>query len=137
VRKCTGRSLNRLGSRFFLGIILSVSIPTSQRLGPFLPTTRMDRQRERYNARARQSAAGGASHKRRKRKNAGGSVRGDAAGTPTAVILDPNAEIINLKPLEQKELEKRERVRQQVRTLLYSGDDPVVSHPFRSLTRWR
>ncbi|KAF9783494.1 P-loop containing nucleoside triphosphate hydrolase protein [Thelephora terrestris] len=74
----------------------------------------MDRQRERYNARARQSAAGGASHKRRKRKNAGGSVRGDAAGTPTAVILDPNAEIINLKPLEQKELEKRERVRQQM-----------------------
>ena len=113
--KCR-RSLNRLGSRFFLGITLSVSIPNFLSV-PFLPTTRMDRKRERYNSRARQSTAGGASHKKRKRKSANGPIGGGAAETPVAVISDPNAEIINLKPLEQKELEKRERVRQQVRTL--------------------
>jgi ATP-dependent RNA helicase DHX37/DHR1 len=77
----------------------------------------MDRKRERYNARARQSVAGGASHKKRKRRNASGPARGDASGAPTTVLPDPNAEIISFKPLEQKELERRERVRQQVRVL--------------------
>lgn len=76
----------------------------------------MDRKRERYNARARQSVAGGASHKKRKRRSANGST-GDTAGAPIEVLADPNAEIIGLKPLEQKELERRERVKQQVRSL--------------------
>ena len=39
------------------------------------------------------------------------------AAMPVAVVSDLNAEIINLKPLEQKELEKRGGARQQVRTL--------------------
>ena len=79
----------------------------------------MDRKRERYNARARQSVAGGASHKKRKRRNAKGPTGGGTSGAPSAVIPDPNAEIISSKPLEQKELERRERVRQQVHALPY------------------
>ena len=83
----------------------------------------MDRKRGRYNARARQSIAGGASHKKRRRKNVNGPVGGDSAVAPQiSVIPDPNAEIISLKPLEQKELERKERVRQQVRVLLYPID---------------
>ena len=80
----------------------------------------MDRKRQRYNARARQSLAGGASHKKRKRRNANRPTGEDAAEAPIATGPDPNAEIINLKSLEQKELEKRERVRQQVRTFSYT-----------------
>jgi len=76
----------------------------------------MDQKRERYNSRARQSVAGGASHKRRKRRGANRLTGGDDAGAPIEVIADPNAEIIGLKPLEQKELERREKVKRQVRT---------------------
>jgi len=76
----------------------------------------MDRKRERYNTKARQSVVGGASHKKRRRRSAKGPTGGDAAGAPIEVLADPNAEIINLKPHEQKELERRERIRQQVRS---------------------
>jgi len=76
----------------------------------------MERKRERHNARARQSVAGGASHKKRKRRSTNGPTRGDAAGAPDEVIPDPNAEVISLKPFEQKELERRERVKHQVCT---------------------
>ena len=76
----------------------------------------MNRKHERYNARARQSVAGGSSHKKRRRRNANGPTE-DSAKAPTAVTPDPNAEMISLKPLEQKELERRERVRQQVRAI--------------------
>ena len=93
-----------------------VGVNSDLSFGSPLPTARMDRKRERYNARARQSVAGGTSHKKRRRRNANGLVGGDAAEAPIAVIPDPNAEIINLKPLEQKELERRERVKQQVCT---------------------
>jgi len=36
-------------------------------------------------------------------------------GAPVGALTDPNAEIISLKPLEQKDLERREKIRQQVR----------------------
>lgn len=75
----------------------------------------MDRKRDRYNTKARQSVAGGASHKKRKRRGVNGPTRGDVAGAPIEVIANPNAEIISLKPFEQKELERRERFKQQVR----------------------
>ena len=75
----------------------------------------MDRKRDRYNAKSRQSIAGGASHKKRRRRSVKGPVGGDAVGAPIEALADPNAEIISLKPLEQKELERRERIRQQVR----------------------
>ena len=78
----------------------------------------MDRKRERYNTKARQSVAGGTSHKKRRRRSVKGPTGGDAAGAPIEVLADPNAEIISLKPFEQKELERRERIRQQVRTRL-------------------
>ena len=94
-----------------------------------LSTTRMDRRRERYNARARQSVAGGASHKKRKRRSANDPPGGNAAGASIAVFPDPNAEIISLKSCEQKELERRERVRQQVRARSYSVDVFVVPSP--------
>lgn len=81
----------------------------------------MDRKRERYNARARQSVAGGASHKKRKRRSVDGPTGGTSAGAPTEVIPDPNAEIVSLKPLELKELERRERVKQQVCIPLFVG----------------
>lgn len=94
----------------------------------------MDRKRERYNARARQSAAGGSSHKRRKRRNATGPTGGGTAEVSSAVIPDPNAEIISLKPFEQKELERKERVKQQVRVLFHSTDVLVIQyHLIRSL----
>lgn len=75
----------------------------------------MDQKRERYNSRARQSVAGGASHKKRRRGGVNRVTGGDAAETPIEVIADPNAEIIGLKPFEQKELERREKVKRQVR----------------------
>ena len=121
----------------FLRSLLSVPIPTPPSF-PFLPPTRMDRKRERHNARARQSVAGGASHKRRKRRSANGPTGGDTAGAPSEVLPDPNAEIISLKPLEQKELERRERVRQQVCTLFCVRKCSRRSiSSLLSSTRWR
>lgn len=93
------------------------------------PSPRMDRKRERYNTKARQSVAGGASHKKRRRRGVKGPTGGDAVGAPIEVLVDPNAEIIGLKPLEQKELERRERIRQQVRTRLCLREYPRRSNP--------
>ena len=95
----------------------------------------MDRKRERYNARARQSVAGGASHKKRKRKNAKGPAGGNSAGAPNEGLPDPNAEIIGLKSLEQKELERRERIKQQVRTPLCVRGYPRRPISFPPVTR--
>jgi len=86
----------------------------------------MDRKRERHNARARQSVAGGASHKKRKRRSAKGPTGGGAAEAPDEVIPDPNAEVISLKPFEQKESERRERIKHQVCTSLCVRDVLVV-----------
>ena len=112
-------------------------IPTFPSL-PSLPLTRMDQKRERYNSRARQSVAGGASHKKRRRRDGGRPTGGDDAEAPIEVIADPNAEIIGLKPLEQKELERRERIKRQVRITFC-----LRWRPFRSMqslwsyVRWR
>ena len=66
----------------------------------------MNAHRERHNAKARQSTAG--SRKKGKRK---------ATSTIKEPDYDPNAEIISLKSDEQKELDRRERLRQEVRSL--------------------
>lgn len=79
----------------------------------------MDRKRERYNAKARQSVAGGTSHKKRRRRVTKGPAGSDPSGAPTETLADPNAEIISLKSLEQRELERKERIRQQVRPRSY------------------
>lgn len=89
----------------------------------------MDRKRERYNAKARHSVVGGASHKKRRRRSVNGPTR-DAAGAPVEVIADPNAEIITLKPLEQKELDRRERLKQQVRTRSVLVNLPTIQASF-------
>lgn len=91
-----------------------------------LPLTRMDRKRERYNSKARQSVAGGSSHKKRRRRGTKGPTGGDPSGPPTEALTDPNAEIISLKSLEQKEIERKERIRQQVRARFCLHDCP---HP--------
>lgn len=75
--------------------------------------------RQGYNAKARQSTAG--SRKKGKRK----------AKVPEATepAQDPNAEVISRKSDEQKELDRKERLRQEVRPtyFLYSAflDVPV------------
>ncbi|KZT12027.1 P-loop containing nucleoside triphosphate hydrolase protein [Laetiporus sulphureus 93-53] len=65
----------------------------------------MDR-RQRYNAKARQSTVG--SHKKGKRKAK------DEAPILCGKLENPNAEIIIPKPMEQKELERKERMKQEL-----------------------
>ena len=60
--------------------------------------------RQSYNAKARQSTAGG----RKKGK------RNTKAPDSTKLVQDPNAEIISRKSDEQQELDRRERLRQEV-----------------------
>lgn len=64
----------------------------------------MDRSRQRYNARARQSTAG--SHKKKGKRK---SKQIDQSEQP-----DPNAEIVMPKMLEQKELDRKEKLREEV-----------------------
>jgi ATP-dependent RNA helicase DHX37/DHR1 len=59
----------------------------------------------RYNARARQSTAGGSSHKNRKRV---------AAPTAENTLANPNAEIVVPKTKEDKELDRKQRIQQEV-----------------------
>ena len=67
----------------------------------------MNRTRERFNAKARQSTAG--SHKKKgKRPNKGG----DSSGTQES--SNPNAEIVVPKTEEQKELDRKEKLKQEV-----------------------
>ena len=142
-----GRSLNRgLGSRVRNGSHFSYDHPlTSGRCQfrplpslPSPPSTRMDPKRERYNSRARQSVAGGASHKKRRRRGANRPTGSDDAGAPIEVIADPNAEIVGLKPFEQKELERRERIKRQVCSpRCVRGWPPRLISSLRSSTRWR
>ena len=61
--------------------------------------------RERHNAKARQSTAG--QRKKGKRKASSAAVKGPE--------YDPNSEIIVPKSEEQKELDRRERLKQEVR----------------------
>ncbi|KAI0926970.1 hypothetical protein AcW1_007657 [Taiwanofungus camphoratus] len=64
----------------------------------------MDRSRQRYNARARQSTAG--SHKKKGKRK---SKQIDQSEQP-----DPNAEIVMPKMLEQKELDRKEKLREEL-----------------------
>lgn len=59
--------------------------------------------RTRFNARARQSTAGGSSHKNRKR-----------VVVPAAEDANPNAEIVAPKTKEDKELDRKQRIQQEV-----------------------
>ncbi|KZT73805.1 P-loop containing nucleoside triphosphate hydrolase protein [Daedalea quercina L-15889] len=68
----------------------------------------VDRTRQRYNARARQSTVGGSSHKKKgKRKSSGVQDK-------NATDENPNAEIVAPKSDEQKELDRREKLRQEL-----------------------
>lgn len=58
---------------------------------------------ERYNAKARKSVAGGSSHKRKAPKI-----------TKNEETTDPNAEILELRPQEEKERNRREIMKQEV-----------------------
>jgi ATP-dependent RNA helicase DHX37/DHR1 len=66
----------------------------------------MNTPRARFNARARQSSAGESSHKKRKRVV--------PPLDPKNVNHDPNVEIIKPKTKEDKELDRRERLKQEV-----------------------
>ena len=57
------------------------------------------------------------------------------AAMPVAVVSDLNAEIINLKPLEQKELEKRGGRDNRFVLSSHSVDVPAAYPPFRSPPR--
>lgn len=60
---------------------------------------------ERYNAKARRSIVGGSSHKRKKNKK-----------PSTVDTVDPNAEVLEHRPQEEKEATRREVLRQEVRS---------------------
>ena len=68
----------------------------------------MHRRPERYNAKARHSVAG-SSHKKSKTR----TKKHD--GAPEQQPVDPNAEVLELKSLEAKELDRRAKMRQEVR----------------------
>ena len=77
----------------------------------------MNNTRERYNAKARQSTAG---HRKKGKRKA-------LPATVTEPKYDPNSDIIVPKSDEQKELDRRERLKQEVR--MYAGHiSPVHSH---------
>lgn len=62
--------------------------------------------RVRHNARARQATAGSSSHKNRKRKR--------DADPNTLAEENPNAEIIAFKTQVDKDLHRKDRIRQEV-----------------------
>ncbi|KAH9936289.1 P-loop containing nucleoside triphosphate hydrolase protein [Fomitopsis serialis] len=68
----------------------------------------VDRTRQRYNAKARQSTVGGSSHKKRGKRNA------KDAQDQTVTDENPNAEIVVPKSVEQKELDRREKLRHEL-----------------------
>jgi hypothetical protein len=59
---------------------------------------------ERFNAKARLNSAVGSSHKRGKKRS--------GSGKPLAV--DTNADIVQRKSIEEKELSRREELKQEV-----------------------
>ena len=71
----------------------------------------VDRTRQRYNAKARQSTVGGSSHKKKGKRKLQEPPPQDASE------VDPNAEIVVPKSEEQKELDRREKLRQEVRSI--------------------
>lgn len=69
----------------------------------------MYRPRERHNAKARQSTTD--SHKKKSERNK--SSASDSVEVPE---LDVNAEVITPKTQEQKELDRKEKLKQEVRS---------------------
>lgn len=65
----------------------------------------------RYNAKARGSVAGG---KKSRVKGKAPDRGGDVDGFSTAMEVDPNAEIVQPKTKEQKEQDRKERIREEV-----------------------
>lgn len=61
--------------------------------------------RERHNAKARRSVAGGSSHKHKKVKKR----------KPSNEDVDVNADVLGHKSIEDKEASRRERLRQEAR----------------------
>lgn len=59
---------------------------------------------ERFNAKARRNSAVGSSHKRGKNRSSSGKQ----------LTVDPNADIVQRKSIEEKELGRREELRQEV-----------------------
>lgn len=75
----------------------------------------MNRTRERFNAKARQSVAG--SHKKKKGKRS--ITDKDPSGVQEP--CNPNADIVVPKSEEQKELDRKEKLKQEVRFPYSSG----------------
>jgi len=69
----------------------------------------MNRRPERHNAKARQSVAGGRSHKKGKLRNKNSEQDHEAAEP-----VDANAAVLARKSAEEKERNRRERLRQEV-----------------------
>lgn len=65
--------------------------------------------RQRYNAKARQSTVGGSSHKKKGKRKTQQPLSQDAPE------VNPNAEIVAPKSEEQKEQDRREKLREEVR----------------------
>ncbi|KAH9841541.1 P-loop containing nucleoside triphosphate hydrolase protein [Rhodofomes roseus] len=68
----------------------------------------VDRTRQRYNAKARQSTVGGSSHKKKGKRKAKDTQDHDVQEE------NPNAEIVVPKSSEQKELDRKEKLRQEL-----------------------
>lgn len=88
-------------------------------VGP--PRTMPKHVRQTYNAKARQSTAG--SRKKGKVK----AKRDDTNPAQAEPSSNPNAEILIPKPQEQKDLERRERLRAEVRGLNFTIAIPISS----------
>lgn len=69
--------------------------------------------RERFNAKARQSTAGG-SHKKGRRRAAAAPEPDTANNSVDSAATDSNAAVILPKSKDEKELDKKERIRQQL-----------------------
>ncbi|KAL4251928.1 hypothetical protein ABKN59_002637 [Abortiporus biennis] len=94
----------------------------------------MPPERIRYNAKARQSSAGGSSHKKKgKRKQKGEDEDTTVVGVGERFISDPNADIIVPKSQEQKELDRKEKLRQE---LLSQQESKVNSKKKKRLEKY-
>jgi hypothetical protein len=87
---------------------LNPHLPLRQTAEPMPP-----QQRERYNSRARNSTAGGSSHKKR--------ARGAQSGPMSGVLAvedghDDSMDIIIPKTLQEKEEDRKRKLKEEVRT---------------------
>lgn len=78
--------------------------------------------RERFNAKARQSTAGGKKRKRARLEDADTKLEAETQ-------RDTNAEIIELKTKEQKEADRRERLRKEASLFVIVINDTALTSP--------